>query len=134
MTKSENAAIRQLRSVFVDAGYVEREVGASGAFNFYFVKDFMLNDNGAKCTAVVRALPSRTQHGEFHFETTLIMDGSVLSDNLQPGNFMGSPFEFMSKRISIFNSLFNMEDFYVRTTPYDEHDAQESMVNDAKYA
>lgn len=128
--KINEADIRKLRNLMLDSGFVEREVGASGAFNFYFVKDCELNDSGAKCTAVVRALPSTVNRGDFHFDTTLIMDGAVLSDQLQPGAFSGSPFDFVNKRISLFGSLFNMEDFYVRNVPYDEHAARESMELD----
>ena len=130
MAQIKQDVVRRLKSGFASAGFVEREVGASGAFHYFFVKDLTLNDSGASCTAVVRALPSNVQPNEFHFETTLIMDGSVLSEQLQPPKFMGTVSEFIDRKVSLFNALFNMEDFYVRTTPYDEHAARESMKDE----
>jgi len=97
-----------------NSGFAEKEVPASGAFHFFFVKNITLNDNGAFCTAVVRAVPSRVNTDEFQFETTLIMDAVTVSDTLQPAIFWGKPQEFVEKEVSLFNTLFTMERHYHR--------------------
>jgi len=98
-----------------DSGFAEREVPASGAFHFFFVKDITLNDNGAFCTAVVRAVPSRVNTDEFQFETTLIMDAVTVSKILYSQLFFGASLKnLLEKEVSLFNTLFTMERHYHR--------------------
>ena len=99
-----------------DSGFVEREVPASGAFHFFFVKKVTLSDAGTFCTAVVRAVPSRTNPGEFRFETTLIMDSILVTQTLQPGIFTGSAREYVEKEVSLYGTLFTMEDTFHRNS------------------
>ena len=108
-----------------DSGFAEREVPASGAFHFFFVKDVTLNEAGTFCTAVVRAVPSRVNPDEFQFETTLIMDAVTVSDALQPAIFWGKPKEFVEKEVSLFNTLFTMENHYHRDPDFIKEEIDE---------
>jgi hypothetical protein len=107
------SVVKRLRDRMTEAGFAEREVPSSGAFNFFFAKDFAVG--GSVCQSVVRAVPSNVNVGEFHFETTLIMDGSVVTDTLQPAKFWGDVNGFLEKQVSLFGALFQMEDFYHRS-------------------
>jgi len=101
-----------------NSGFAEKEVPASGAFHFFFVKEVTLSDAGTFCTAVVRAVPSRTNPDEFRFETTLIMDGVVVTQTLQPGLFNGTARGFVEKEVGLFGALFTMEDTFHRNPTF----------------
>jgi len=96
-------------------GFVYSEA-ASGNNVTFWRRDFKLLSGRADANpvAIVTAIPLRTAHDDYVFQTQLLLDDVQIHDkySLEPRSM--SAMEFVEEVVPMFGMLFELEDFYVR--------------------
>lgn len=102
---------KRLKQVMVGGGFALREVPSSGAFSYYFVRQFVIPGTSSAGHIVVRVGRSSTQPGSFVFDTSLMWQGQMLPEDSQIPVFVGSVDDFLRTRVSILGTLIEIHDF-----------------------
>ena len=101
----------QLKHYMVRGGFALREVPSSGAFSYYFARQFALPHTESAGHIVVRVGRSSTTPGAYMFDTSLLWNGEMLPTDMQIPPFVGSVYDFLNTRASIFGTLIEVHDF-----------------------
>ena len=112
---SKASSFRTLRRWMESVGFVYSEAASGNNVTFWRREyELLSNRADAKPVAIVTAIPLRTAHDDYVFQTQLLLDGVQIHDKYSIAPRSMSAMEFVEDVVPMFGMLFELEDFYVR--------------------
>lgn len=117
---SNYQASLSLRKAMEFAGFSYSERASSGKHVTFWRRQVQMPSGrpDAKAVVIVTAIASARQKNVFMFQTQLALDESLISEKYQPPMQQMTPEEYVVNVVPSFGTLFELEDFYVRSNDY----------------